>query len=160
MLNIDSIIYVYLLSLIPIIEGRYALIYGIESNLGLVDSFLVTFLGTLSLSLILPTIVMLIDKMGQSFAQSKTLIIKKIGKIYVSYLHKLENKGKLVEEYGFWGLVAFITIPLPVTGMWSGSLIALLLGLRGRKLVLALFLGGLFADIVTCCSVYFGKQIL
>lgn len=46
-----------------------------------------------------------------------------------------------IEKYEFWGLVAFVGIPLPGTGAWTGALIAALLGIRFRKAFPAIVIG-------------------
>ena len=67
-------------------------------------------------------------------------------------VEKLEKKamGKSanIEKYEFWGLVAFVGIPLPGTGAWTGSLIAALLGVRFRKAFPAVVLGVLLAALI------------
>ncbi len=40
------------------------------------------------------------------------------------------------------GLAAFIAVPLPVTGMYTGAALGLLLGVRGARLMAALLAGG------------------
>ena len=42
--------------------------------------------------------------------------IKFIGRFFKWWFHRVERKSKLVERWGFWGLVLFVAIPLPVTG--------------------------------------------
>ena len=54
---------------------------------------------------------------------------------------KAMSKSANIEKYEFWGLVAFVGIPLPGTGAWTGSLIAALIGIRFRKAFPAIVLG-------------------
>ena len=61
---------------------------------------------------------------------------------------KAMSKSKNIEKYEFWGLVAFVGIPLPGTGAWTGSLIAALLGIRFRKAFPAIVLGVLIAAVI------------
>ena len=60
-------------------------------------------------------------------------------------VEKLEKKAMSqsanIEKYEFWGLVAFVGIPLPGTGAWTGALIAALLGIRFRKAFPAIVIG-------------------
>ena len=72
-------------------------------------------------------------------------------------VEKMENralsKREQVEKYEFWGLVAFVGIPLPGTGAWTGALIAALLGIRFRKAFPAIVIGVcLAACIMTIIS--------
>jgi len=72
-------------------------------------------------------------------------------------VEKLEKKAMSqsanIEKYEFWGLVAFVGIPLPGTGAWTGALIAALLGIRFRKAFPAIVIGVcLAACIMTIIS--------
>ena len=58
------------------------------------------------------------------------------------------SKSANSEKYEFWGLVAFVGIPLPGTGAWTGALIAALLGIRFRKAFPAIVLGVLLAAFI------------
>ncbi len=59
-----------------------------------------------------------------------------------------------MERYGLLGLAAFVAIPLPGTGAYTGCLAAFLLGMDRRKASLAVALGVLGAGImVTAASV-------
>ena len=61
---------------------------------------------------------------------------------------KAMSKSDRIEKYEFWGLVFFVGIPLPGTGAWTGSLIAVLLGIRFRKAFPAVILGILKATVI------------
>lgn len=41
----------------------------------------------------------------------------------------MTGSGK-IQKYGYWGLLLFVAIPLPGTGVWSGSLATSLLDMR------------------------------
>lgn len=59
-----------------------------------------------------------------------------------------QRRGKLVERYGRIGLMLFVSIPLPVTGAWTGSMVAFLLGLRFRDALLSISLGVLLSGVI------------
>jgi len=56
-------------------------------------------------------------------------------------------EGK-VERYGFLGLVAFVAIPLPGTGAYSGCLASYLLGMERKRSTLSVALGVLVAGVL------------
>lgn len=65
----------------------------------------------------------------------------------------VRRRGRIIEKYKRIGLVLFVAIPLPVTGAWTGSLAAVLFGLRFRHAMLSIFIGVLITGaIVTCLS--------
>jgi len=47
--------------------------------------------------------------------------------------------------------VLFVAIPLPVTGAWTGSLLAVLFGLKFRHAFLSIFIGVCIAGIIVTC---------
>jgi membrane protein insertase Oxa1/YidC/SpoIIIJ len=61
---------------------------------------------------------------------------------------RTRHRSKIVEKYQELGLVIFVAIPLPVTGAWTGSLAAHLLGLNFWKSIIFIFFGVLIAGIV------------
>ena len=65
---------------------------------------------------------------------------------------KLEDKAMgrsdQIQKYEFWGLVAFVGIPLPGTGAWTGALIASLLGIDVRKSSIAILIGIAMATVI------------
>ena len=54
----------------------------------------------------------------------------------------------LVEKYEALGLAVFVAIPLPVTGAWTGSLLAFLMSVRARRAFPAILCGVLAAGVV------------
>ena len=61
------------------------------------------------------------------------------------------RRGKIINRYERIGLALFVAIPLPVTGAWTGSLAAVLFGLKFKHAFLSIFVGVLIAGgIVTC----------
>ena len=61
---------------------------------------------------------------------------------------KTRAKSAQIQKWDFWGLVIFIGIPLPGTGVWTGSLAGYLLGLNRWKIIIASLLGTLLASIL------------
>lgn len=58
------------------------------------------------------------------------------------------RRSRLVEKYEALGLVLFVMIPLPLTGAWTGSVAAFLLGIRFRFAFPAIILGVILAGII------------
>ncbi len=53
-----------------------------------------------------------------------------------------------VERYGYWGLMVFVAIPLPLTGAYTGAIGAWVLGMRRWKSILFIALGVAIAGVV------------
>ena len=54
------------------------------------------------------------------------------------------SNGK-IQKYGVWGLILFVAVPLPGTGVWSGSMAAALLNMRFKWAFPAILVGNLIA---------------
>ena len=61
---------------------------------------------------------------------------------------RTRRKGALIEKYEALGLIAFVAIPLPVTGAWTGALAAHLFGVRPRFAIPAIICGILIAGVI------------
>jgi len=61
---------------------------------------------------------------------------------------RIRKRGTIIERYERIGLVLFVAIPLPVTGVWTGSIAAVLLGLRFRYAFIAISIGAFIAGAI------------
>jgi uncharacterized membrane protein len=69
--------------------------------------------------------------------------------LFNKYLDSLRKSGKpKVDKYGFWGLALFVAVPLPLTGAYTGTILAWLLGMDWRKAFPAIGLGVIVAGVV------------
>ena len=71
--------------------------------------------------------------------------------------HKVQAK---VEKYGYAGLILFVAIPLPITGAYTGTLGAWILGMDRRKTILAVFVGVIIAGIIVSIVFTLGIRAL
>ena len=71
-----------------------------------------------------------------------------IKKFFDWLLERTRKRGRLVEKYERIGLMLFVAIPLPVTGAWTGSLLAVLFGIRFRYAFLSILAGVLIAGVI------------
>jgi len=68
---------------------------------------------------------------------------------FTNFIEKKVQKGaKQVEQYMEIGLTIFVGIPLPTTGLWTGSAIAAFLGLDFKKSMICVFLGGIISAVI------------
>ncbi len=69
--------------------------------------------------------------------------------LFNKYLDSLRKRGKpRVDKYGFWGLFLFVAVPLPLTGAYTGTILAWLLDMDWKKAFPAVGLGVVVAGIV------------
>ena len=73
---------------------------------------------------------------------------------------KAEKNSKIVEKYGEFGLALFVAIPLPITGAWTGSIIAIFMGLSPVKSFLFITIGVFSAGIIVTVITAIGMKML
>ena len=61
---------------------------------------------------------------------------------------RTRRRGRIVEKYKRIGLAVFVAIPLPVTGAWTGSLVASLLGMKFNHAFLSILTGVFVAGLI------------
>ena len=67
--------------------------------------------------------------------------------------------GNNVDKYGFWGIMIFIMIPLPMTGSYTGILAAWIVGLHKKPAYLAGYFGIILSSIIVAIGLTGASQI-
>ena len=145
---------VFLCSMLPIIELRGAIPMAFAMELPWWQAYLISVVGNL---LPVPFILLLINIVIKWMASSKVKFFNKIANFL---LDRVEKKRERIEKYSFWGLCFFVAVPLPVTGAWTGSLVAAVIGMKPWKAFLSALLGVLIAGAVVTLIVYGGIGFL
>ncbi len=133
---------VFLLSMIPVTELRAAIPIGIEVyRLPWWEVGCIAIIGN-----IIPAffILWIIPKIYDWLLKQPiigNLLIRRIEKVRVSF-------GEKYSKYGAIALIIFIGIPLPMTGAWTGSLVAFLFNIPFKKSIFYIFLGVCIAATV------------
>ena len=63
-------------------------------------------------------------------------------------LNRTRSRSEFIRKYERIGLVLFVAVPLPITGAWTGSIAAFLMGLRFRYAFLAILCGIIIAGVI------------
>ncbi len=72
------------------------------------------------------------------------------------FFARTRSRAKVVERYRRIGLAVFVAIPLPITGAWTGSIVAMLLDLKFRLAFPAIVIGVLIAGIIVIAFTMLG----
>ncbi len=135
-------VYLFIISMAPFVELRGAIIWATAINLNIFLSSIICILGNI---VVMPII----------FVYAKKILIygtkyKYIGPIFNKILNKGKETGeKLLSKSSkkvYIALLLFIGIPLPGTGVWTGTLGASMLNLDLKKS----FLASLGGTIMSC----------
>ena len=135
---------VFLVSMVPIIELRGAIPYGVGFGLPLWLTYIIAIVGNM---LPVPLIYFFARKVLE-WGRDKPVI----GKFFTFCLEKGKKGGeKLQAKAGrglFWALLLFVGIPLPGTGAWTGTLAGSILDMKFKDVLIACMGGVLLAGII------------
>lgn len=138
--SITKELIIFIISMFPVLELRGGMIAAKLLDVELLKAFVICYLGNI---LPIPFILLFIRRIFQFLKR-----FKKIG----GAIEKLEirsmRKSEKVKRWRNWGLLAFVAIPLPGTGGWTGALIAALLDIRIRNSFPIIALGVLIANLI------------
>lgn len=137
----------FLISMLPIVELRGGLPAGVAMGLPIPTAFLAAFLGNM---LPVPFIILFIRRVFKWIR----VHIPRLGAFVDRLEKKAYSKSDKVVQYETWGLLAFVAIPLPGTGAWTGALIAALLDLRLKRAIPVITLGVLIAGGIITLLTY------
>ena len=131
---------IFIISLLPILELRGGLIAARILGVEFIKAFIICYIANIiPVQFIQLFINWIFNKM------SKWKPTKKI----VDWLsNKTLKKKDQIDKYGYFGLFLFVGIPLPGTGAWTGSLLAILLNLDKKKSFITIAIGVLAAGII------------
>lgn len=175
---------VFLLSMIPIAEARFAIPFGMSMGLTPIQAFGYAFMGT---TLITPILLLVLIPIIT--ALSRTKLFSKIGKFLFD---KFENKSRTLKSDGdatsatpphdsensaqnkryktfsinktdlkrMGGTALFVAVPLPLTGVWTGSAVASICKIGFVKGLVSVILGNSVAcGIITLISFLFAPYV-
>ena len=125
------------ISMIPVLELRAAIPFGIAMGLSPGLVFVLAVIGNM---IPVPAIMLFTRTLFRWLRQRKWWG----GKI-VWLESRAHLKGRVVRKYRLLGLVVLVAIPLPGTGAWTGALVATIVRSRMAMAIPAIFLGVLIA---------------
>ena len=138
--GINKDLVVFIISLLPLLELRGGMIAATLLGINFYKALVICFLGNI---LPIPFVLMLLNKIFDLLKKWKPTkkLVEKIEK-------KIISKRSQLDKYGYLGLLLFVGIPLPGTGAWTGSGLAVLLGMNRKKSFIFIILGVLLAEII------------
>ena len=137
-------LWIFLISMVPLIELRGAIPVAVGLGLPIVPSIIISVVGNM-----LPVpFIFLFARRVLEWGKDK----KVIGGFFTWCLEKGEKGGRKLEAKAgrglYWALLLFVGIPIPGTGAWTGTLAASILNMDFKKSVLFVLLGVLLAGSI------------
>lgn len=150
---IGKLVATFLISMLPVVELRGGIPYGVGFGLDPWVAFAVAVLGNL---VPVPFILFFMDKIFE--------LLKKMGGAFEKFANWLERKAyrnqEKIEKYKAFGLLIFVAIPLPGTGAWTGALAASVLGISRKRAIPSIFAGVLIAGFIMTAISYGFKSLV
>lgn len=131
---------VLLMAIVPGVELRGAIPVAIALGMNSAEAFWVSYAGSLVPAI--PVLVFLPPLLAQW--RRSNFMAPVAGWI----TRRAHHKGRNLNRYSLWGLLIFVALPVPSTGVWTGSMIAAVLGIPPKRSLIAIALGNLIAGVL------------
>ena len=150
---IDQYIQVFFSAMVPLTELRVSIPLGI----GLFNLNPLLVLGVSWLGNIIPVILILL------FLEPVTNWLRKFHKVFDNFFrwlfaHTHRRHSAKFDRWGSLALMIFVAIPLPITGGWTGALLAYLFGIKLRfaipNILIGLFIAGVLVTFITLGGIW------
>lgn len=156
---------IIIISMIPLIEVRGAIPVAVAMNMNIFKAFACAFFGS---SLVAPILLLILQPILKWMKNTKTFrsLAHAVEGVFRSKADAVESKAdkafdpKIIERKKLLGVFAFVAVPIPMTGVWTGSAVASFLGLDFGKSILTVILGNAVASsIITVLSYFLSDYI-
>ncbi len=151
--KMNDLVYSIVLSMMPIAELRGGIPYALANDINPVTAYIIC---TAANVLAFPIVYLFFGIFHDLFYKMPW---------YSNLFEKLVQRTRQkvydnIEKWGFWGLMVFVMIPLPVTGAYTGSFAAWIFGIEKRKAFLAVSLGVLISGLIVTAVFLSGAEFL
>lgn len=153
----NQYILVALVAMFPLVELKGAIPIGLKSGLKLYESALLSYFGSTIIVIPIFFLLIYVFKLLKKIPFVKKIVVK-LEIIFENKANELSLKsnGKpedLKRKFLIKALLIFVAVPLPLTGVWTGTAIAVFLNLSFKDSIIPLALGnfiaGLFITLLT-----------
>lgn len=158
----------FIISMIPMIEVRGAIPVALKMGM---NPWIAYFFSCVSALVICPILMFFLKPLLHALQRTKLFknIAVAIEDSFKDKAKKIEDKAdtKTIDEkkkkrndlYKMLGIYIFVAIPLPMTGVWTGSAVAVFLNMSLKKSILPLVLGNFTAGlIIIAASLFLGEN--
>jgi uncharacterized membrane protein len=133
---------VFFCSMIPVIELRGAIPMGAVFGMPWWLTYILSVLGNM---VPVPFILLMIKAVIGFMSRSKAKLFNKVADFL---LRRVEKRRGFIERFSFFGVCFFVGVPLPMTGAWTGSLVAAMIDMKLWKALLSCLLGVMISGTV------------
>ena len=142
----------FLISMVPVIELRGAIPYGMAQGLAPWLACAVSVVGNM---LPVPFILLFVRRVLHWMKR-----YPRLGRIAEKLERRAANRSGRVRKSEVIGLCLLVAIPLPGTGAWTGALVAALMEMRLKRALPTILLGVVLAGIAVTLVMSLGIEAL
>ena len=146
MLSLKNYLWVFFLSMVPVLELRAAIPIGATLGLEWVANYLICVIGNM---IPVPIILLFVRHVLEWMKK-----IPRLDKIALWVENKAQKNTPKVQKYASLGLLIVVALPLPGTGAWTGALVAAMLDMRMKYAIPSIFCGVLIAGLIMSLASY------
>ncbi|MDD4924455.1 MAG: small multi-drug export protein [Dehalococcoidales bacterium] len=148
-LSLAKELIVVLISALPIFELRASIPVAIVNfDFPWYYAFLLAVIGNM---LPVPIILLFLESVAKLLSRISVM------KLFFDWLfERAKNRSQLIQKYKHLGLIVLVAIPLPITGAWTGSLVAVFLGIGFKQAFCSIFTGVIIAGMIVTCLTLLG----
>lgn len=128
-------------SISPFGEAKVGIPYGMLQGANIYLVFGLCFLANV---LVFPLMLFFLDTINRHLL--KWHLYKKAA-LWVARRAKV-GSGEQIKKYGFWGLIFFVMLPIPGTGVYAGSIASYLFKIEKQKAFYANTIGIFFSSVI------------
>ena len=152
--NFPKPLSVFIISMLPIMELRGGIPIGIlVYHLNPVLVFLIAIIG----NLVPPIFILFLLNKLRAYLSARSARLK----YFFDWVYNRTYKkgGKTMEKWGAVALIAFVGIPLPMTGAYTGAVLALIFEIPFKKALALITIGVLISATIVTTLVLSGAMI-
>jgi uncharacterized membrane protein len=142
-----ELIYILLISMVPVVELRGAIPIGLGMGLPFWTTFVTALIGNL---LPVPFLILFTRQVFDWIRRKNAFLERCVQRME----QKAASKEELLKKYELLGLCILVAIPLPGTGAWTGSLVAAIFDIRLKHSFPVIALGVLIAGVIVSVVSY------
>ena len=128
-------------SISPFGEAKVGIPYGMLKNVNIYLVFVACLLANI---LVFPLMMFFLEHINRSLLRWN---FYKKSALFVARRAKTGSADK-IKKYGFWGLMLFVMIPLPGTGVYAGSIATYILKMERSKAFWANVIGITISSVI------------
>lgn len=137
----------------PFGEAKVGIPYGVLKGLDIYAVFIFCFLANV---LVFPMMMFFLDKINVYFTRWR---FYKKSALFVARRAKM-GSGDKIKKFGFFGLMFFVMIPLPGTGVYAGSIAAYLFKIERQRAFWANTIGIFFSSVIVWLATLASMQVI